>query len=54
MRHASLRLLVLNASMLALLGLTACAQPPSGAAQIRDDTRTYDVPDRGMKDSRAP
>ena len=51
MRHASIRLLVLNAVLLALLGLTACAQPQGNAPQMRDDTKAYDHADRGMKDS---
>jgi hypothetical protein len=53
MQHLVRRLLALSAVLLALLAIAACAQPPHGgsAPQIRDDTRDYDHPDRGMRDS---
>jgi hypothetical protein len=52
MRHARARLFTMT-TLLALLALAACAQPPSNAPAptMRDDTRTTDHPDRGMRDS---
>jgi hypothetical protein len=52
MRHTRTRLFATTA-FLVLLTLAACAQPPSNAPAptMRDDTRTTDHPDRGMRDS---
>jgi hypothetical protein len=50
MRHWMKRRLALNAVLLALLTLTACARP-GAAPPLRDDTRDIDHPDRGMRDS---
>jgi hypothetical protein len=41
-------------AFMALLALTACAQPPrndAGAPPSRDDTRSNEHSDRGMRDS---
>jgi hypothetical protein len=43
-------------ALAALLALAACARPPAGNGStqtIRDDTRDYDHPDHGMRDSHA-
>ncbi len=53
MRCFTRRWLGLNALLLALLAVSACAQPPQGGPtpQIHDDSRgENDHSDRGMKD----
>jgi len=43
--------LAFMAAVVALLALTACAQPGRNAPPVRDDTRDNDHADRGMTKS---